>query len=139
MARRSRHITDRIANKVSETRDTLGYHGENSVPGPSTNPSTNLIINDILLRSVGRLARMTVEKAILGKRYGSQFAKDAVENRSLMHTLTAYGVTKVATRSIPGAALVTGGLLAKTLFDRSKSLRASRRAGDKALREQGED
>ena len=27
------------------------------VPGPSTNAATNLIINDILLRSVGRLSR----------------------------------------------------------------------------------
>lgn len=139
MARRSRHITDRIANKVSETTDTLGYHGENSVPGPSTNPSTNLIINDIMLRSVGRLARMTVEKAILGQRYGRQFAKNAVENRSLLHTLTAYGVTKVATRSIPGAALISGGLLVKTLFDRSQSSRKARRAGDESLRKQGEE
>ena len=132
-----KHITDRGARKLDDVADDIA--GErNTVPGPSTNPSTNLIINDILLRSVGRLSRLTVEKALLGRRYGSQFARDAVENRSLLHTLAAYGVTKVATRSVPGAALVGGGLLLKTLFDRSQSRRSARRAGDRALREQAE-
>ena len=127
------HITDRAAGALDDLTET------NTVPGPSPNPSTNLIINDILLRSVGRLARMTVEKAILGQRYGKEFAKDAVENRSLMHTLAAYGVTKFATRSVPGFALVSTGLLGKVLFDRSKSRRKSRQAGERALSKQAED
>ena len=127
------HITDRAAGALDDLTET------NTVPGPSPNPSTNLIINDILLRSVGRLARMTVEKAILGQRYGKEFAKDAVENRSLAHTLAAYGVTKFATRSVPGFALVSTGLLGKVLFDRSKSRRKSRQAGERALSKQAED
>ncbi len=62
-------------------------------------------------------------------------AKDAVDNRSMVSTLVSYGVTKVATRSVPGAVLVGGGLLAKTLFDRSQSRRAAKNAGDAAIRE----
>ena len=126
------HLTDRIADQFNGQED-------NAVPGPSPNPSTNLVIHDIALRSVGRLSRMTVEKALLGRRYGSQFAKDAVENRSLIHTLAAYGVTKFATKSVPGFALVTTGLLAKTLFDRSQSRRNARKAGEKSLRKQARE
>ncbi len=132
----ARHITDSVSDKIAEVERDLSY--ENTVPGPSTNPSTNLIIHDIILRSAGRLTRITLEKALLGRRYGSRFAKDVVDNRSVLHTMAAYGVTKVATRSVPGAVAVGGGLLIKTLFDRSRSKRKARRDGHKALTEQAE-
>ncbi|RPF72217.1 hypothetical protein [Aurantiacibacter spongiae] len=132
-----KHITDRGADALDDAATDIGGESE-TVPGPSTNPSTNLIINDIMLRSVGRLSRLTVEKAILGRRYGSQFAKDAVENRSLMHTLAAYGVTKLATRSLPGAAVVGGGLFLKVLFDRSQSRREAQAAGHETLQTQSD-
>lgn len=127
------HVTDYIGDKTEDALDSMPGR-KDPVPGPSTNPSTNIIIHDILLRSVGRLSRMTVEKALLGRQYGKQFAKDAVENRSIVQTLAAYGVTKVATKSIPGAAIVTTGLALKVLFDRSQSRRQSRVKGDKALK-----
>lgn len=88
------------------------------------------------MRSAGRLLRLTLEKGLLGRRYGRDFAREAIENRSLLHTAAAYGATKIATRSLPGAALVWGGLLAKTLYDRRKSKRAARRAGDRLLAKQ---
>lgn len=134
---KARHITDRVGHAIDKATTEISGKGDH-VPGPSPNPSTNLIINDILLRSVGRLSRLTVEKAILGRQYSKQFAKDAVENRSLLHTLAAYGVTKVATRSVPGAVLVTAGLAAKTLFDRAQSKKSARREGDRALRKQAD-
>jgi|TARA_R110002072_G_scaffold9518_31_gene46080 hypothetical protein len=129
------HLTDMASDRLDDAVESISGERD-TVPGPSTNPSTNLIINDILLRSVGRLSRLTVEKAVLGRKYGSQFAKDAVENRSLLHTMAAYGVTKVATRSLPGAAIVGTGLALKVLFDRSQSRRKSRRTGERSLREQ---
>ncbi|WP_052769073.1 hypothetical protein [Aurantiacibacter marinus] len=125
------HLTDIAADAVADAED-------DRVPGPSPNPATNLMIQDILLRSVGRVSRMTLEKALLGKKYGTEFAKDAVENRSLTHTLAAYGVTKFATKSLPGFALVSTGLLVKTLFDRSQGKRKARKAGEKALRDQAD-
>ncbi len=132
----ARHVTDSVSDKIAEVERDLSE--ENTVPGPSTNPSTNLIIHDIILRSAGRLTRLTLEKALLGRRYGSRFARDVVDNRSVLHTMAAYGVTKVATRSIPGAAIVGGGLLLKTLFDRSQSKREAQRRGRKALKEQSQ-
>ena len=128
------HLTDRVSDAIAGAKDDAA--GKNTIPGPSPNPSTNIIIHDILLRSAGRLTRQTLEKALLGRQYGSKFAKDVVENRSLVQTLAAYGVTKVATKSVPGALLVGAGLFAKTLFDRSQSRRQSRRSGEKALRKQ---
>ncbi|NNC51606.1 MAG: hypothetical protein HKO08_01025 [Erythrobacter sp.] len=132
------HLTDYAADAIERATDDRPAQ-KDPVPGPSTNAATNLIINDILLRSVGRLSRQTVEKLLLGRQYGQQFAKDAVENRSLVHTLAAYGVTKVATKSVPGAVAVTGALVLKVLFDRSQSRREARRKGRKMLRKQADE
>lgn len=130
--------TDRSAKAFRNAADKVSGPGT-EVAGPSPDPSTNLIIHDIALRSVGRFVRLTLEKGLLSRRYDHQQAKKIVENRSLIHTLAAYGVTKLATRSLPGAAVVGGGLLVKTLYDRSKSRRSAQRAGDKALAKQAED
>ena len=129
------HLTDWAGEKLERVTD--GDPGDDApVPGPSPNPATNLLINDIMLRSAGRLSRMAVEKAVLGRQYGKDFAKDAVENRSLLHAIAAYGVTKVATKSVPGALLVGSGLALKVLFDRSQSRRKSRAQGNRTLRKQ---
>ena len=128
------HVTDMVGEPISAS-DRAARH-RHVVAGPSTNPATNLIIHDIALRSAGRLSRMAVEKAVLGKQYGTKFAKEAVENRSMLQTLAAYGATKVATRSVPGALVVGTGLALKVLFDRSQSKRKARREGDRSLRRQ---
>lgn len=133
-----KNLTDRTA-KVASKADKILPHSGNDIAGPSPNASTNLIIYDIALRSVGRIFRLTLEKSLLARRYDRTKAKAIVENRSLIHTLASYGVTKIATRSLPGAAVVGGGLVIKTLFDRSKSRRAARRDGEKALDKQAED
>ena len=138
MARKARgnHITDRGAAQLREAGDALDDatgSDAHQVAGPSPNPATNALIHDIVLRSAGRLARQTVEKGLLRRRYGPDFAKDAIENRSTLHALAAYGVTKFATRSVPGALLVGGSLLAKTLFDRGQSRRKARRKGDRMI------
>ena len=133
--KKANHLTDAVGDALETATDSDPLH-KDRIPGPSTNPSTNLIIHDIALRSAGRLSRMAVEKAILGRQYGTKFAKDAVENRSIVQTLAAYGVTKFATKSVPGALIVGTGLALKVLFDRSQSKRKSRRQGERALREQ---
>ena len=105
----------------------------NHVPGPSTNPATNLIIQDVAMRAGGRLMRHAVEKGLLRGRYGGTGAKAIVENRSLVHTLVSGLIARAATRSLPGAALVGGGLIVKTLYDRRQSRKAAKTAGDKSL------
>ena len=108
------------------------------VPGPSSNPATNLLIMDIAIRGASLLAARGIETAALRLRYHRDRAGDIVEGRSMIATLTATGAARVATRSVPGLLLVTGGLLAKTLLDRSLRPREARRRGDRQLAAQAE-
>jgi hypothetical protein len=110
--------------------------GVEKVPGPSPNPATNVLIAEILVRSAGRMARRAMEKGLLKARFEREQAVAIVEGRGLSHSLVSTAVARVATRSVPGALLVGGGLLAKTLYDRSISRRKARRRGNKALAEQ---
>ena len=136
-----KHLTDRAASALRGGREHASERpdAEANVPGPSPNPMTNALIQEVLLRGVGRLTRQTAQKALIGKRYGANFAKDAVENRSLLHTLATYGVARTATKSVPGAVLVGGGLLLKTLYDRAQGKKAARRAGERTLRKQARE
>jgi hypothetical protein len=106
------------------------------IPGPSSNPATNLLIMDIAMRGVSLLAARGIERAALRLRYKPGKADDIVEGRSLVAALAATGAARVATRSVPGFLLVSAGLLAKTLVDRSLRPRESRRRGDRQLAEQ---
>lgn len=106
------------------------------VPGPSTNPATNLLIMDIAIRGVSLLAARGIEKAALKLRYHRDEAGQIVEGRSLVGTLTATSAARMATRSVPGFLLVSGGLLAKALVDRSLRPRDARRKGDRKLAKQ---
>lgn len=110
--------------------------GVEKVPGPSPNPATNVLIAEILVRSAGRLARRTMEKGLLKARFDREQAAAIVEGRGLAHSLVSTTVARIATRSVPGALLVGGGLLAKTLYDRSISRRKARRRGRQQLAEQ---
>jgi hypothetical protein len=110
--------------------------GIRKVPGPSPNPATNVLIAEVLVRSAGRLARRAMEKGLLKARFEREQATAIVEGRGLAHALVSTTVARVATRSVPGALLVGGGLLAKTLYDRSISRRKARRRGRKQLAEQ---
>ena len=118
-------VSDKGAKAISSVT------GESdTVIGPSTNPATNLIIQDIAMRAGGRLMR---------GRYGGSGAKAIVENRSLAQTLVSGLLARYATRSLPGAVIIGGGLVVKTLYDRGRSKRDAKRSGDKSLKKMAED
>lgn len=94
------------------------------VPPPSPNPMTNLIIADLVLRGGGRLLRGLVERNVLKTKYPPDTAKSIVSGRGMAQTLVSTAIARVATRSVPGAILVGGGLLAKALYDRRKGAEA---------------
>lgn len=106
-----------------------------NVPGPSANPATNLLIQDIAMRAGGRLMRHALEKGLLHGRYGDTHAKAIVENRSLAQTLLSGMLARYATRSVPGAVVIGSGLIVKTLYDRRRGKRAAQAAGDRSLAE----
>jgi hypothetical protein len=128
-------LTHRSGRAVRRALDKT-RSGIEKVPGPSPNPATNVLIAEIAVRSAGRLFRRAMEKSLLRARFEPQRASDIIEGRGLGHALVSTAVARVATRSVPGALLVGGGLLAKTLYDRSLSRRKARRRGEKALAEQ---
>lgn len=106
-------------------------------PAPSPNPMTNLILADIALRAGGALLRRGVEKGLVGSQLGAKKAGRVIKGRSMMQTLVGTAIARVATRSVPGAIVVGGGLLAKTLYDRRRSGQA-KASGEVALDEQAE-
>ena len=106
------------------------------VPGPSPDPATNLMMTELALRVGSHLVRNLAQRRLLGPRYGTADAKKILANRTMKQTAASMLVSRIATRSVPGAVLVGTGLLAKTLFDRSQKRRKAQRAGDRALLDQ---
>jgi hypothetical protein len=137
MPRRSR---DKVSNKGAVRK---AVHGAKKtlakVPGPSTNPATNLLIADIAMRASSRLFRRAMEKGFLRLKFPAEQAHDIVEGKTMGHTLMTAAVARVATRSIPGALAVAGVLFGKAVIDRSLGRRESSRRGMRRLNKQAEN
>ena len=130
-----RHVKEMGADLVENTREATGGR-EEDVPGPSTNPMTNILLADLMIRAGSYVMRDAIDRGMLRGRYGRETAREMIKNKSLGQQAISFALAKVATRSLPGALLVGGGALAKTIFDRSQKRRKSRREGDRALIEQ---
>ena len=109
-----------------------------TAPAPSPNPMTNLIIADLALRGGGQLLRHAVERTLLGAVYSRAEAKNLVKGRSMAQTLIGTAIARIAVRSVPGAIVIGGGLLAKTLYDRRRGKGAARAEGADAVAKQAE-
>ena len=118
MAKSKKSETPNAAD-LDVTAEQDGKHGE-TIAAP---PETSLLSNDVVMRGAAFFARRAAEKAFLGSRLTQRLAKEAIEDRSAVNAVAAYGITRLATRSVPGAILVGGGLVAKALFDRSEKRR----------------
>jgi len=138
----TRNAARAVKAHATKTKDAVGSAlAPSDLHGPSPNPATNLAIADIAMRSGTVLARRAVERAMLGAKYSDRKAKKILKGRSLTETLVHGVLARVALRSVPGAIIVGGGLVAKTLYDRSKAGQA-RRKGEAELHQQaveGED
>lgn len=131
----SKGAADAVKDGAAKVKDALT---PSDLHGPSPNPATNLAIADIAMRGGTVLARRAVERAMLGGRYSDRKAKKILKGRSLTETLLHGALARVALRSVPGAILVGGGLIAKTLYDRSRAGKA-RREGEADLHSQALD
>ncbi|MFM5895878.1 MAG: hypothetical protein ACKOQM_15805 [Novosphingobium sp.] len=125
MALKPRKNAKRAAKAVSETAEGL-----------SPNPATNLLIADLALRGGGQLLRHAIERTVLGAKYTPDKAKKIVKGRSMVQTLIGTAAARLATRSVPGAIVVGGGLLAKALYDRRQGKRAAKASGTRAIEAQ---
>lgn len=139
---RKRPKPARLAAEKTEAAETAATPG---VLAPSPNPATNLLLADIALRGGSALLKRAVEAGLLGavgkgsrqnKGTGTGTVKGTVKGSSLGRNLVGTMLVRVATRSVPGALIVGGGLLAKTLYDRKRSRAAAQQGADK-LAERG--
>ena len=121
------HVTDKASDKLSALAAPLANTDGPGKLGISPNPATNMMIADIAMRGVEQIVRKTMHKSVLQNAYGPDKAKKIVENKSIFRSLALYGASRIATRSVPGAALVGGGLLVKALLERSQARRGDRR------------
>lgn len=108
------------------------------VHGPSPNAATNLAIADIALRGGAALIRHAVERTFLGKTYGPRQARKILKGRTIGESMLHGALARVALRSVPGAIVVGGALVAKTLYDRRKA-REAKRKGETTLTKVAED
>ena len=91
-------------------------------------------------RLFARLARSTGGK-LLDKAAGRVFPSAAEAPKaapSITRALVGTALTRIATRSVPGAILVGGGILAKALYDRRRAHLARRKAAS-AIKAQDAD
>ncbi len=80
-----------------------------------------------------------IERSVLGAKYSPERARQIVKGRSMTQSLLGTAVARIATRSVPGALIVGGGLLAKTLYDRSRNRRQAQAEGEAKLTEQAKN
>ena len=136
MALTSPKLSTRRSKRRAKRALDKAKSGVAQIPGPSNNPATNLLIADVALRGVSMLLGRGIEKAALTTRYSQDKAADIVKGRTLAQSMIATGAARMATKSVPGFLLVSGSLLAKSLFDRTFTRRESVRRGERQLAEQ---
>lgn len=138
MAKRTAPITKAIARAADTARSKSRKvtREVDQVGGPSPNPKTNLVLADIALRGGGQLLRHAVERTLLGAKYSPDKARNIIKGRSMTQTLIGTALARIATRSVPGAIIIGGGMLAKTLYDRQKDKQTVKKEGAKEVDEQ---
>ena len=125
----------RKSSKVAKTVDAAGEKLA-EVPGISPNPMTNLLLTDLVLRGGGQIMRHAVERTLLGTKYPKDKAKNIVKGRTMVQTMVGTALARIATRSVPGAIIVGGGMLAKTLYDRRQGTAAAKSKGKRKVHQQ---
>ncbi len=90
------------------------------------------VLAAVVLRTGNALLKQSIERGILGRTpgvvkaaataaAGIKLPKAARPKRSLAAKIAMAAATRIATRSVPGAIVVGGAMLAKTLYDRKRS------------------
>lgn len=127
-------ILRRRSKAAEKAQDAASNAADAATPSP--NPATNLLIADIALRGGSALLRRAVEAGLLGATATTATkARKIVKGRSITQSLVGGAIARLATRSVPGALIVGGGLLAKTLYDRKRG-KAAAREGHEQLSDQ---
>ena len=103
-----------------------GPEAEDGAEPIETAAVTNLLMADITMRAGSQILKSIVERRFKLSSYDPEKAKKILSKRSKTLTATSFTAARIATKSVPGAILVGGGILAKGLFDRSQKRRKRR-------------
>lgn len=106
-------------NSDTGLSDATSQVAEDAMP----KAETRALWSDVALRTVTRVMRNGALDAVLGKVMTPQ-ARAQVKPNSLGMSLISMAAARIATRSVPGALFVGGGLLAKALYDRNSKRKA---------------
>lgn len=111
----------------SETGGSAPDKARAKLPLPSHEPSTNILIADIVLRAAGGLLRDRLEKGLVTRNHvDDPRARRMIEKRGFTTSALMWGASRIARRSPIGLAVVAGGLAAKVFYDRGKQLEKKR-------------
>jgi hypothetical protein len=92
---------------------------------PLLNPVVGMIVADVALRAGQNLVRRSLERGLMkGQAIPTTKPGHVIRGRTLTETVVGTVLAEVARRSVPGAILVGGGLVAKTLRDRARARHA---------------
>ena len=98
-------------------------------PEAETGPATvvaDVIIADIAMRAAEAMLRRGVDRALPGSTGGAKLGGGL--SRGIGARIIRFAALRVATRSVPGAIVVGGALVAKSLYDRRRARAAKKPA-----------
>jgi hypothetical protein len=97
-----------------------------AVPGVDSKAVGSLLVADIVMSAGTFLLGRFVDKRILKTHYDKDAAREMRKQRTKGQAIATSAATKLATRSVPGAAIVTGGLLVGSLYKRGRARKKAR-------------
>lgn len=97
-----------------------------SVPGADSKAVASLLVADIVMSAGSFLLSRFVEKQILKTHYDKDAARELRAQQTKGQAVATSAATKLATRSVPGAAIVTGGLLLGSMYKRGRARKKAR-------------
>ena len=94
--------------------------GTSETPAGPERQSTGKIVADIALREGVSVARGALDRRLKAQGYSKKEIDRIVAGQGFGTRFAAAALARLATRSVPGALAVGGGLIAKALFDRRR-------------------
>ncbi|HTN15487.1 MAG TPA: hypothetical protein VL017_09840 [Devosia sp.] len=79
----------------------------------------------LAMRQGAKIARRSLDNKLRIGGYSPSELEGIVSGKGFVGTMAVAAVTRLATRSVPGALVVGGGLVAKALYDRRQRVRAA--------------
>lgn len=110
----------RTASAAPTTAGSETARTDGAAPEAAKATLAGLVAADLALRLGTSLLKRSVNQRLGSAKPLAKGASGAFKGRGIVQSLVGKALVGVATRSVPGAIVVGGGLLAKTLYDRRR-------------------